>query len=210
MKKYIKSFLSMTKKRKIEYNQTLVPYFTGTYNAAFANERTIELGIIFYEINKLRFGNFLEIGNVTQHYKHIDNLDIVDKYEKGNNVINCDILDYHTNKKYDLIFAISTFEHIGFDEKDQDPTKFCAAIEHCKSLLASNGKLIITIPAGYNLNVDKTILCDNINHEYFNAYRRITDDNSWKKCSLEQALNNKYNTPFNNANGLVVLEFKKD
>ena len=42
--------------------------------------------------------------------------DVLDKYEKGNNVINDDVVSFSTEVKYDLIVSVSTLEHVGWDE----------------------------------------------------------------------------------------------
>jgi cyclopropane fatty-acyl-phospholipid synthase-like methyltransferase len=36
-------------------------------------------------------------------------------------MINEGVVDFHPSKRYDIIVSISTFEHIGLDEKPKDP-----------------------------------------------------------------------------------------
>jgi cyclopropane fatty-acyl-phospholipid synthase-like methyltransferase len=42
---------------------------------------------------------------------------------KKGGMINEGVVDFHPSKRYDIIVSISTFEHIGLDEKPKDPKK---------------------------------------------------------------------------------------
>jgi hypothetical protein len=53
-----------------------------------------------------------------------------------------------------LIVSISTLEHVGWDEEDKNPVKVLQAIEILKSLLAPLGKIVVTLPLGYNPIID--------------------------------------------------------
>ena len=48
------------------------------------------------------------------------------------------------------IVSISTLEHVGWDENTKDPDKIFQAIKNLKSYLVPRGKLIVTMPIGYN------------------------------------------------------------
>ena len=50
------------------------------------------------------------------HYFPADH-EIVDKYEKGDGIVNEDIVNFRPGKKYDLIVSISTLEHISWNEE---------------------------------------------------------------------------------------------
>jgi len=67
-------------------------------------------------VRKYRGKNILEIGNVLSRHIKLEH-DILDKYETAKGVINEDIVDFKSEKKYDLIISISTLEHVGWDEK---------------------------------------------------------------------------------------------
>jgi cyclopropane fatty-acyl-phospholipid synthase-like methyltransferase len=51
-------------------------------------------------------------------------------------VINEDVVNFKSKKKYDLIVSISTLEHVGWDEK---PMKIPRAIENLKTLITPQG-----------------------------------------------------------------------
>lgn len=91
--------------------------------------------------------------------------DIVDKYEKNKVVINCDISEITSSKKYDLIVSVSTLEHVGWDEhvfdnnvqgdiSSLDDTKIPKAIRKLEFLLNNQGKIIVTLLIGYNEILD--------------------------------------------------------
>lgn len=136
--------------RTFFFNNRTYNYFYHRYSITWNNERTVEVPIIRDFIKNYENDNILEIGNVLSHYFTV-NHDIVDKYEKGDGVINQDVIDYKPSKKYDLIISISTLEHVGWDELPREPLKIIKAINNLKSLLNRRGKIVMTIPLGHNL-----------------------------------------------------------
>jgi len=145
----------------------------------------------------------LEIGNVLSHYFDI-NHDVLDKYERDHNVINEDIVNFNPVTKYDLIVSISTFEHIGWDETPCEPKKVYHCIEKVKSLLSKNGRAIITVPFGYNLDMDKLFQDKIIKFTKQHYLKRISRDNDWKESDWKSIKDTKYNYPFPAANGLII------
>lgn len=96
-------------------------------------------------VRKYQGKNILEIGNVLSHHLEFEH-DILDKYENAEGVINEDVVNFKSKKKYDLIVGISTLEHVGWDEK---PMKIPSAVENLKTLITSRGgMIIITLPFG--------------------------------------------------------------
>jgi len=183
------------------------------YNRSWDNERSIEVPLIQEAYESLGISKFnkeeinvLEIGNVLSHYEKKLNHDIVDKYEPGPQVKNVDFLDYKTPKKYDYIFSISTFEHIGFDYGEKsDPTKAIKALRKVLTMLKPKGKAYITIPVGFNTKLDK-IVKNGIKGYNLIAFKRTKDwGNSWEQCSIKDASKCKYGKPFANANAVFVL-----
>ena len=53
--------------------------------------------------------------------------------------------------------SISTLEHVGCDEDPRDPIKVLLAIQNLKNLIVSGGKVVITLPLGYNAGLDKLL-----------------------------------------------------
>jgi len=191
--KYKRSFLFCDKK---------FIYFYYPYNATWRNERCIEVPIIWQAVKANKGKEILELGNVLSHYFHVNHT-ILDKYEKAREVINEDAVDFYTNKKFNLIVAISTLEHIGWDEEPRDPLKIIKAINNLKNNLNKNGKIIASIPLGYNPNIDGLIKRNKIfDKQYY--MKRISRSNEWKQVSLDEVKDIKYGYPFPFANAIVI------
>ena len=151
----------------------------------------------------------LEVGNVLSHYFSV-NHDILDKYEKAYGVINQDVINFQPAKKYDLIVSISTLEHVGWDESPREPMKILQAIENLKNLLAPGGKMVITLPLGYNSEMDSLLKENKIQFTRMYYLKRSSRGNKWTETNWQDVVNNaKYNYSFYYANALVVGIFEK-
>lgn len=178
-------------------------YFIHAYNHTWRNERIVEIPIIWEIIKDKESTKILEVGNVLSHYFPISH-DVLDKYEKGKSVINKDIVSYKTKKKYDYIISISTLEHVGWDEPEKDKMKIIQALRNLRTMLSRNGKIIFTIPLGYNPYMDDIIMHGklNLNEQYF--LKRISKDNLWKESKLNKNDSILYHNPFPNGNAIIV------
>ncbi len=183
-------------------------YFYHWYNTTWNNERAVEIPVVCKLMDEYKYFELLEIGNVLSHYFKLDH-DVVDKYEKANGVINEDVVEFHPSKKYDLIISISTLEHVGWDETPKDPNKILVAIENLKNLLMSGGKLIITVPIGLNLYLDKFLETGKVkfNENYY--FKRISPENEWIELGSDFS-KAKLNHPFASANVLFLGIYHKD
>ncbi len=196
------------KNRFFIFRQKRYSYLVHKHNYAWKNERAVEVPIVWSEVKKTK-GNILEIGNVLSYYFSI-NHDVVDKYEKALGVINEDVTTYNPKKKYDLIVAISTLEHVGWDEKPREPLKILKALNNLKSLLTKNGRMIITLPIGYhnlqlNLLIERSLL--GFSKSYY--LKRVSRDNRWVESSIGDVKKVEYNRPFPNSNAIFVGFFTK-
>ncbi len=204
----IKLFFEYGNKRIFRYGESFVfcnkklRYFYYPYNATWRNERCVEIPIIWDAIKNYKGKNILELGNVLSHYFSINHV-ILDKYEKAKGVINEDAVDFNYNSKFDLIVAISTLEHIGWDEEPREPSKIIKAIKNLKNNLNKNGKIIASVPLGYNPHLDELIKKNKIfDKQYF--IKRISRDNKWKQAYLEELKEVKYGKPFPFANVVAI------
>jgi len=195
------------------------PYFWHRYNTTWGNERAIEVPIVMNYIKEAfnRKKRILEFGAVLIHYcpakwdildkyeKGPAKWDILDKYGKGKNIINKDVIGFRPLNKYDLIVSISTLEHVGFDEDIKDQIKIIKAIENLKeNCLKSGGKGIITMPIGYNIEMDKLLFGNKLKFDKKIFLKRINKNNEWEEILEEEAKKIKYNFPFSSANSIVV------
>lgn len=189
------------------FEDEVLPCFYHTYNMTWVNERMIEVPIGMKYLAAAKHGKILEIGNVLSNYYPTAHA-IVDKFEVGPNIINCDILDYKPPLLYDLILSISTFEHIGFDDDvtTASRVKIPLAVNHARSLLSREGMLVLTLPIGYNPDLDALLQAgkfETLREHYLErtAYR------AWAATTKSHALKAKINRPFPYANAVAVLEF---
>ena len=181
-------------------------YFIHPYNLAWINERTVEIPIVLDLIKHSEAKKILEVGAVLPHYTQI-NWDVLDKFEKLPGVINKDIIEFLPKEKYDLIVTISTLEHVGFDDENK-PEKVEVAIDHLKNLLNNKGKIIATMPLGYNKFLDDLIYSGKIGFTK-NYFMKRDKKNKWTQVSREKTIGTKYNNPYNNANCLYIGVFEK-
>lgn len=197
---YYKIFKSL---RTFIFQKETYNYFYHKYNNTYRNERAVEIPIIWRMLKTYHKQKVLEVGNVLSHYFPV-NHDILDKYEKADGVINQDIINFWPNKKYNLIVSISTLEHVGWDENPREPTKILKAIENLKNLLASKGKIIVTLPLGYNPEMDNLLSGKKIQFTKMYCLKRFSKDNKWIETNWNDVNNIKYNYPYNSANSLVI------
>ncbi|MGZ4934111.1 MAG: hypothetical protein ACXV49_06390 [Halobacteriota archaeon] len=175
-------------------------------------------------MRKYNAKQILEVGNVLSHYFPLHH-DVVDKHETGINVLNKDIVEFQPEKKYDLIISISTLEHIGFNEEMYSlpesaqevvpsptyvarPEKILRVIQHLKRLLSDDGKIIVTIPWGFNKALDQLLKDDSDVFTSTFYVKRISETNRWVETEKELILNAKYHSPFPFANVLVIGVFQ--
>jgi hypothetical protein len=206
-------------RRQFVFGNKKLDYFYHHDGATWMTERSVEIPIIISMIglDEMPNKNILEVGNVLSHYlpvKEMRKYLILDKFEVSKGVINEDIVAFKTDKKFDLILSISTIEHIGFDENVLDeslnePEKIVEAIKNMKSILSPNGKIIVTIPKGYNSGLDKLISSKRIKFDELICMKRISKDNAWVETDFENIKNTEYNKPFFLANGLMIGIIKK-
>lgn len=177
-------------------------YFVHYYNLTWENERAVEIPIAWKSVKEARSGNMLEVGNVLSNYFPVGH-DILDKYEKAENVINEDVCDFSPGKKYNLIVSISTLEHVGWDENRRESGKILRAVQKLRTLLAPGGKLIATLPVGYNADLDELLNAKKLPFTKIGYLKRVAKG-EWAEAGWEAIRNLGYNYPLRTANGIVV------
>lgn len=163
---------------------TDLPFLVHPYNATWRGERMVEVPVAMDFLQR-NDGPVLEVGNVLGYYGFEADV-VVDKYETADGVINEDIVDYEPSTKFGAIVAISTFEHIGWDETPRHPSKILDAVRHAVMLLAPGGQLLLTCPRGFNSWLDVAIASDTLApaKEYF-LHR---EHGKWTSQTRDQAL----------------------
>ena len=194
-------------KSEFTFNDRVLSLFYHTYNMTWANERSVEIPIIRDFLSHHGSEDVLEIGNVLSHYGDVNHT-ILDKFERGKGIINEDILGFVSADKFELIVSISTFEHIGYDDEiDGDSgVKIIHAIDSSRKLLTENGRLVLTLPLGYNPSLDQLIAGNQL-HSDRSFFICRTGQLRWEIATIEKALSCRYGNPFPYANAIMVAEF---
>lgn len=202
--------LLFKEKRGFTFGDKAYRQFYHRYNMTWVTERGIEIPIIRNYINqaKNQGERMLEVGNVMPHYYKAD-WDVLDKFEKGRGVINRDIADFRPHKKYGLIVSISTFEHIGYDDEsttnsgDKIKKAFNNLKENC---LKAGGTAVITVPLGYNPEMDGLIFANWFGFRCLRFMKRISKKD-WKEVPINEARGARYSKPFPYANFVAFGEY---
>lgn len=204
-----KVFLRKSVNTQFKFDEKTYTYAIHPYNVTWVSERAVEVPIILDYIYSALAKNkrILEVGNVMAHYK-LDDTEwkIVDKYEKGKNVVNADIVDFVDSTKYDLIFSVSTMEHVGFDEEDIDDTKVAKALNHVqKTLLEKNGLFIFTVPIGYNKSLDQQLFNNSLKNVSKIIYLKRLKKLKWVQTNKSEVKSCVYGSPYAGGNALAVV-----
>jgi SAM-dependent methyltransferase len=202
---YYRLFSSL---RTFEFQREKYRYFIHKYNTTWRNERAVEIPIILRMIGA-NDGEILEVGNVLSHYSEIRH-QIVDKYEKAAGVVNEDVTEIQTSKQYDLIISISTLEHVGWDENAgnqkivNDSEKILRALEKLRELLKPKGKIVVTVPIGYNPHLDKLLRTGKLEFDKVYAMKRALKGSRWIETEPETIKTAKFNRQVPTANAILI------
>lgn len=175
------------------------------YDTALS-ERIIEIP---YSLELLFHSNgedVLEVGNVLKG-RLKQRRDILDKYETEPGIINEDVATFVSDKKYDFIISVSTLEHVGFDEEAKEQGKFLKSVVNLKSMLRENGIMLMTLPLGYNPEVDEALLTGSLQYTECCFLKRTSMLNSWRSFDIHSDGIVSYGKRYPAANCLAILRF---
>ena len=179
-----------------------LPYTFARYNNSFLNERTVEISIAHWFLAKAG-GRMLEVGNVLAHYG-VTGHTVLDKYEEIPGILNDDIVDYTPDQPFDTVVAVSTLEHVGWDETPREPEKVLRAVENVKKCVAPGGKALVTVPIGHNKALDTALRDGVVSFPEETWLVRTNRRNEWIETDRDGALAKQYGSPYTGANGLYV------
>jgi glycosyltransferase involved in cell wall biosynthesis len=178
-------------------------YLYHRYNNTWMNERAVEVPIARRAIEEHAGESVLEIGNVLSHYDAPPH-EIVDKYERGPDVRNIDVLDLEPERRWDLIVSVSTLEHVGVDDAPLDPDRGAEAAELLASRLAPGGELLLTVPVGYNPDLDRTLAGGAIDGMDLRALRRVQAGPHWEEVAPYAVLGQSYDWRNSTARAVLI------
>lgn len=192
-------------------NKKKYRYFYHLYNRTVASERVVEIPLAKEMLTNYENKDILEVGNVMSHYIHT-NYPILDKHEKGRNVVNKDVINFNLKKKFDLILSISTMEHVGYSKRYWEPNKpdkFSKGIANLKKHLKKGGFIFVTFPLFYNEYITNLIVNKKAPFTKMYFMKRVSYLNEWKQISFQEALKGDvYEGRFANANILCIGVYK--
>lgn len=203
---YSVTFLKIKKKYVFRLENISYPWFYHPYNFTWDNERAVEVPVVKEALNAAGGQRILEVGNVLSHY-YSREWDVIDKFEKNPGIINEDVETYIPEKKYDLIVSISTLEHVGFDDDIKDPEKIARSLDNLvENCLKPFGRMIFTMPLGYNPSLDRQILNGDLcfDRQYF--LKRIST-NEWFQVDQEELEDYGYGSKYIEASVVVIAEY---
>jgi SAM-dependent methyltransferase len=175
------------------------------HNFTWLNERAVELSVAKRALDVADRGRVLEVGDVLGHYFRCEHA-VVDKYEHGRRVIPIDVLDYRPREGYDLVVSVSTLEHVGWDEEPRDPGRAQAAVEHLARLLTPGGRLLVTLPVGYNRALDRAIADGSTPFSSVRALRRENGGRTWRELPPSEVWDAPYDLLLFTASAILVCE----
>ena len=195
--------------RHFEFSGEKLKCYYAHYNLTWSNERCVEIPLGQHFLAQAN-GAVLEVGHVLGHYGEHSHT-VIDKFETVAGVINEDIAAWQTDESFALILSLSTFEHIGFDDdmgeaEGDSGKKILAAIAACRALLAADGRLVITVPLGYNPHLDELIETDTLGEDRASFLLR-SGPREWAEVARVEAVGTPFGCPFPYANALMVAEF---
>lgn len=171
------------RKPTFKFNNTEYTYLDHEYNSASNNSRSIEVPIGLHFMSAFNQANCIEVGNVISHYD--DNAWRAVDMREG--PIKADMMQWKPKHRLDAILTISTLEHVGHGRYAgtgvADPQ---AVVRHLTSWLKIGGKMLITVPIGYNTLWDEAIRAGVVGTKRFFMVRQ-NDDNEWKQCGAAAA-----------------------
>ena len=178
----------------MEYNRTR------GYNGPLINERTIEVPLGEWFLDKIQAGNTVEVGCVMPHYRRTSH-DVIDLFEKDGLSRPVDARTFDFTGKH--VLCISTLEHVGCVEGTDVPTKETMedAITLLGNMTATCGKFLITIPMASHPALESFIRdVGTPGKDYFVMYRYGGSDNAWAKV-LTQDTQNTFTAAWRNCAG---------
>lgn len=190
-------------RRTFAFAEGRLPYLYHRYNNTWMNERAVEVPIARQAIEQHAGGRILEIGNVLSHYDAPPH-EVVDKYERGPEVRNIDVLDLEPERRWDLILSVSTLEHVGVDDAPRDPGRGAEAAELLARRLAPGGELLLTVPVGYNPRLDEALADGAIPGMELRALRRTQVGPHWEEVTPDRVLGLSYDWRNSTARAVLV------
>ena len=187
-----------------EFQGKTYAYFFHPYGTTWRNERTVAVPIIWDIVKEYeaKGKSILEVGNMLSYYFKVSH-DILDKYEIKDGVINEDVVDYKSVKKYDLIISILTLPEVGWYDMPKDPEKSVRAFENLKRLLSPAGQLVLVVGLGLNTQFETSLRTKTIEFN-IQGYLRHLNGYRWEEADWKHVRDAKYDKFVPTAHGILI------
>jgi SAM-dependent methyltransferase len=177
-------------------------YLFHRYKRSWLSERAVEVPVVQALVDGAAGRRVLEVGHVLGHFRAQSHT-VADKYEPATGVLNRDVLDLAELGTFDLIVAISTLEHVGWDEAPREPEKAIDAVAALRRQLAPGGRLVITVPVGYNPVFDAALRDGRIPLTSAAALRRFPGSSEWREVAPDEVWAAPYDFLLYSARGVL-------
>ena len=186
------------------------PYLRPRYNWTWLNERAVEVPLARRALaTRPAEARVLEVGNVLGHYGVAGHV-VVDRYETAPGVVNEDVASFDPGAtRFDLIVSVSTLEHVGLDEQRREPGKAAAAVRRLTSMLAPGGLLWMTVPVGYNPDLEQAIRAGALGLTRVTALLRRGRGLDWRQVAPDETLEAGYDWLLYTASAVLVCELER-
>jgi hypothetical protein len=77
-------------------------------------------------------------------------------------------------------------------------------MEVLKAVLAPGGEMVVTLPVGYNPEMDKMLADGRLSFTECYGLKRVSAANEWVEAPWREVLGTEYGKPYPGANGLVI------
>jgi SAM-dependent methyltransferase len=187
-------------------------YLYHRYKRSWLTERAVEVPVVQAIVDRharTPGARILEVGHVLGHYRRQSHL-VIDKYEIAPGVLNRDVLEIDDLGAFDLIVAISTLEHVGYDERPRDPDGPRRAAHALRERLAPGGLLVITVPVGYNPAFDAALRSGAIATTDIAALRRVGGRTRWREIDPADVWSAPYDFLLYSAHGVLFAFIERE
>ncbi len=188
-------------------------YLYHRYKRTWLTERAVEVPVVQAIVDRRAAdpgARILEVGHVLGHYRPGQPHLVVDKYEPSPGVLNRDVLELEDLGDFELIVAVSTVEHVGYDERPRDPDGPARAIAALRERLAPGGLLVITVPVGYNPGFDAALRTGEIATTRTAALRRVGGGTRWREIDPAQVWDAPYDRLLYSARGVLLAFIERE
>jgi hypothetical protein len=178
-------------------------YLFHRYKWTWLTERAVEVPIARSFVERHAADRVLEIGHVLGHYGPQEHT-VVDKYEQAPGVLNRDVFELDDLGRFEAVVAVSTLEHVGWDEEPRDRGRSAASLHAAQRSIAPGGKLLVTVPVGYHPGLDEAIQSGEFRFASARALRRRQFGPHWDEVEPDSVWGTPYDFLLYSARAVFV------